>query len=130
MYRIINAKTKETIENNPNPFWVKMQKNGIYIGCDNYEEADGITLSDEKTTLGIVGRSMESYTPLITVEEVSSDPYIFQQLESMQEQIRNMQVQSITTGEQVAEMYAVQTGDVVSKTELDAAYREGVNSYE
>lgn len=52
------------------------------------------------------------------------------QIESMQDQVNAMQQQSTTTGEQVAEMYAVQAGDVVVKSELDAAYREGVNSYE
>lgn len=52
------------------------------------------------------------------------------QIESMQIKVNAMQQQSTTTGEQVAEMYAVQAGDVVVKSELDAAYREGVNSYE
>lgn len=52
------------------------------------------------------------------------------QIESMQAQVTAMQQQSTTTSEQVAEMYAVQAGDVVVKSELDAAYREGVNSYE
>lgn len=51
------------------------------------------------------------------------------QIESMQTQVNAMQQQSTTTGEQVAEMYAVQAGDVVVKSELDAAYREGVNAY-
>ena len=51
------------------------------------------------------------------------------QIESMQAQVNAMQQQSTTTGEQVAEMYAVQAGDVVVKSELDAAYREGVNAY-
>ena len=51
-------------------------------------------------------------------------------LEDLQSQIKELQAQSTTTGEQVAEMYAVQAGDVVVKSELDAAYREGVNSYE
>ena len=52
------------------------------------------------------------------------------QIESMQIKVNAMQQQSTTTGEQVAEMYAVQAGDVIVKSELDAAYREGVNSYE
>ena len=51
-------------------------------------------------------------------------------LEDLQAQINELQEQSTTTSEQVAEMYAVQAGDVVVKSELDAAYREGVNSYE
>lgn len=49
-------------------------------------------------------------------------------LYDLQAQIKELQIQSSTTGEQVAEMYAVQAGDVVSKIELDEAYREGVNS--
>lgn len=50
-------------------------------------------------------------------------------LEDLQDQIKELKAQSTTTGEQVAEMYAVQAGDVVVKSELDAAYREGVNAY-
>lgn len=52
-----------------------------------------------------------------------------EQIAELQAQVNAMQQQSTTTGEQVAEMYAVQAGDVVVKSELDAAYREGVNSY-
>lgn len=51
-------------------------------------------------------------------------------LEDLQEQIKELQAQSTTTGEQINEIYAAQAGDTVVKSELDAAYREGVNSYE
>lgn len=131
MYNIKNSKTGETIENSMSPMWLKQQKGvDCPIECNNFAEADGVRLSDGNTMLGIEGRNMQNYEPLVTVVEVSSDPYIMQQLTAMQAQVSAMQKQSTTTGEQVAEMYAVQAGDVVVKSELDAAYREGVNSYE
>lgn len=109
--------------------WVKQQK---YIDCpilaNSYEEADGVVLSDGETMRGIAGRGMDNYTPLVTVEEVSGEPYIMQQIAAMQAKVNAMQAQSTTTSEQVNEIYAAQAGDVVVKSDLDAAYKEGVNS--
>lgn len=129
MYRI-KDEYGNILEETVNPRWVKQQKHiDLPIDADSYDEADGIVLSDGETMVGIAGRNMENYTPLVTVEEVSGEPYIMQQLSAMQAQVTAMQQQSTTTGEQVAEIYAVQAGDVVVKSELDAAYREGVNAY-
>lgn len=40
-----------------------------------------------------------------------------------------MKVQINELKKQVNDIHAVQAGDVVVKSELDAAYKEGVNSY-
>lgn len=53
-----------------------------------------------------------------------------EQIAELQAKVNDMQSQSTKTGEQIAEIYAVQAGDTVIKSDLDAAYREGVNSYE
>lgn len=128
MYRLIDE-YGNIIDELFNPTWLKQQKRvDRPILANSYEEADGVVLSDGETMVGIAGRNMQNYTPLVTVEEVSSEPYIMQQLTAMQAQVSVMQKQSTTTGEQVAEMYAVQAGDVVVKSDLDAAYKEGVNS--
>lgn len=130
MYRI-KDEYGNIIDELVNPTWLKQQKRVDRPICANsYEEADGVVLSDGETMRGIAGRGMDNYTPLVTVEEVSGEPYIMQQLAAMKEQVRAMQDQSTTTGEQVKEIYAAQAGDTVVKSELDAAYREGVNSYE
>lgn len=129
MYRI-KDEYGNIIEEIISPQWLKQQKRVDRPICANsYEEADGVVLSDGETMRGIAGRGMENYTPLVTVEEVSGEPYIMQQITEMQAQVNAMQKQSTTTSEQVAEIYAVQAGDTVVKSELDAAYREGVNAY-
>lgn len=129
MYRLIDE-YGNIIDELVNPTWLKQQKRVDRPICANsYEEADGVVLSDGETMRGIAGRGMDNYTPLVTVEEVSGEPYIMQQLAAMQEQVRAMQEQSTTSNEQIAEIYAAQAGDTVVKSELDAAYREGVNSY-
>lgn len=128
MYRI-KDEYGNVLEELINVTWVKQQK---YIDCpilaNSYEEADGVVLSDGETMRGIAGRGMDNYTPLVTVEEVSGEPYIMQQIAAMQAQVNAMQDQSTTTSEQVNEIYAAQAGDVVVKSDLDAAYKEGVNS--
>lgn len=129
MYRI-KDEYGNIIDDLVNPTWLKQQKRVDRPICANScEEADGVVLSDGETMRGIAGRGMENYTPLVMVEEVSGEPYIMQQLSAMQAQVNAMQQQSTTTSEQVNEIYAAQAGDVVVKSELDAAYREGVNAY-
>jgi hypothetical protein len=129
MYRLIDE-YGNIIDELVNPTWLKQQKRVDRPICANsYEEADGVVLSDGETMRGIAGRGMENYTPLVTVEEVSGEPYIMQQLSAMQAQVNAMQQQSTTTSEQINEIYAVQAGDTVVKSQLDAAYREGVNAY-
>lgn len=134
---LIKDEYDNLLEETINPQWVKQQKRVDFpISARNYEEANGVILSDGKyygifktdeKTGKSVSPNMNNY-PQVTVEEVSGEPYIMQQLSAMQAQVKAMQAQSTTTGEQVKEIYAAQAGDVVVKSELDAAYQEGVNS--
>lgn len=123
MYQIIDVETNYLIEEMTNPMWVKQQDRvDIPIKANNYEEADGVVLSDQVTTLGIEGRNMENYTPLVKIVEVSSDPVVFAEIEAMKAQINAVQ-------NGVTEVYNVQTEGTVPKIDLDTAYKEGVNSY-
>lgn len=130
MYLIKNAQTGSLIETSMAPKWMKQQKNVDFpIGCYSFDEADGLVLSDDRTMVGIEGRNMQNYTPTVIVEETSSDPYIFQQMMDMQDQINKVKndVNKVENG--VTEIYNVQTIGTVPKTDLDTAYKEGVNSY-
>lgn len=83
MYRI-KDEYGNIIDELVNPTWLKQQKRVDRPICANgYEEADGVLLSDGETMRGIAGRGMDNYTPLVTVEEVSGEPYIFQNLTSL-----------------------------------------------
>lgn len=133
VYIIKDAIYGNIIEEQINVKFLKQQENTDFPVSPSHltlDEADGVVLSDGETMLGIAGRNMENYTPLVKVVEVSSEPYILQQLSAVQAQVSAMQAQNTTTGEQINEIYAAQAGDTVVKSELDAAYREGVNSYE
>lgn len=122
MYRIKDERGN-IVDELVNPQWLKQQKRVDRPICANsYEEADGVVLSDGETMLGIAGRGMDNYTPLVTIKEVSSDPYVFARLEAMQSQINAVQG-SVDT------VHAYQTEETVLKSELDAAYKEGVNAY-
>lgn len=128
MYRI-KDEYGNIVDEPVNPQWLKQQKRVDRPICANsYDEADGVVLSDGETMCGISGRGMDNYEPLVTVEEVSGEPYIMQQIAAMQAQVSAIKDQSTTTSEQVNEIYAAQAGDVVVKSDLDAAYKEGVNS--
>ena len=86
MYRI-KDEYGNILEETVNPRWVKQQKRVDRPICANsYEEADGVVLSDGETMRGIAGRNMENYTPLVTVEEVSGEPYIFRDLDTVKQQ--------------------------------------------
>lgn len=137
MYQIINSETKNLIAETHYITWLKQQERVDFpVKANNMSEADGVTImiDGEEKTFGIKKErepgapNMDNYTPLVKVVEVSGEPYIMQQLSAMQEQVKAMQAQSTTTGEQVKEIYAAQAGDVVVKSDLDAAYQEGVNS--
>lgn len=52
-----------------------------------------------------------------------------EQIDELQERVECLQEKSENSSEQINEIYAAQAGDTVSKTSLDTAYREGVNSY-
>lgn len=115
MYRIKDAKYGAIIEEGISFTWVKQQKRvDLPIVADSLEEADGVVLSDGDTMLGIEGRNMQNYTPLVTIEEVSSDPLIFRKMDEIQLQ--------------VDEIYAYQTSETVLKNDLDEAYKAGVNA--
>lgn len=123
MYRLLDE-YGNIIDELINPTWLKQQRLvDRPIIANSFAEADGVVLSDGNTMVGITGRNMENYEPLVTVEEVSSDPYLFQRMAEIESQIK-------TTQTKVDEVYNVQTVGTVSKTELDTAYREGVNSIE
>lgn len=137
MYQIIEYDTGKLIAETLNVTWVKQQERvDVPVLAYNYNDADGVVfkVNGEEKTLGIKkdrpegAPNMDNYTPLVRVVEVSGEPYIMQQLSAMQAQVRAMQAQSTTTSEQVNEIYASQAGDVVVKSDLDAAYKEGVNS--
>lgn len=86
MYRI-KDEYGNIIDELVNPQWLKQQKRVDRPICANsYEEADGVVLSDGETMRGIAGRGMENYTPLVTVEEVSGEPYIFRDLDTVKQQ--------------------------------------------
>ena len=76
------------IEEQINPTWVKQQERvDLPILADSYDEADGVVLSDGNTMLGIAGRKMENYTPLVIIEEVNGEPYLMAQLEAVQAEL-------------------------------------------
>lgn len=88
MYKIKNAQYGNLIEEQINPTWVKQQERvDRPILADSYDVADGIVLSDGNTMLGITGRNMENYTPLVVIEEVNGEPYLMAQLEAVQAEL-------------------------------------------
>ena len=78
------------IEESLQPTWVKQQERvDSPILADSYDVADGIVLSDGNTMLGIAGRKMDNYTPLVVIEEVNGEPYLMAQLETLQAELEN-----------------------------------------
>lgn len=123
MYKIINAKNGICIETAIDPTFLRQQmKTKVPIRAEGLFDADGVVLSDGETMLGIEGKNMPEYEPQVRVEKIDSDPLVFQRLEAMQAQI-----DSVQSG--VNQVYNAQTSESVPKTDLDTAYREGVNSY-
>lgn len=119
MYKIVNFETGELIEKTEQPRWVRQQDRvDDPVLCSTYEEADGVVLSDGNTTLGIEGRGMQNYTPTVLVEKMSDEAVKLEELSAKVEAVDG----------KVNAIYDVQTQDVVSKADLDAAYREGVNA--
>lgn len=91
MYRILDAKYGTIIEETMSPRWIKQQKLiDLPINADSYEDADGIVLSDGVTQLGIEGRNMENYTPLVKIKEISSDPYIENRFLGIENHLREL----------------------------------------
>ena len=88
MYKIKNAQYGNLIEEQINPTWVKQQERvDRPILADSYDVADGVVLSDGNTMLGIAGRKMDNYIPLVVIEEVNGEPYLMAQLEAVQAEL-------------------------------------------
>ena len=88
MYKIKHARYGGVIDEQINPTWVKQQERvDRPILADSYDVADGIVLSGGNTMLGIAGRGMENYTPLVIIEEVNGEPYLMAQLEAVQAEL-------------------------------------------
>lgn len=129
MYKIKDASDKALMDELLAPVWVRQQERvDLPICCDCYEDADGLVLSDGNTMVGIAGRGMENYKPLVVVEEVSGEPYLMAKLNELQSKVNTIEQQSATTSAQVSDLHATQAGDVVVKSELDKAYADGVNA--
>lgn len=125
MYQIINLETGVLIEEALNPQWVRQQKLRDFPICaNNLEEANGVVLSDGNTMVGIykvdpetgesVVPNMDNYEPLVRIVEVSSDAYIMSELNRVKSQVDNI--------------HAYQTEKTVLRSDLDAAYTQGVNA--
>lgn len=121
MYQIINNETGVLIEETLNPQFLRQQPLRDFPICaNNLSEADGVVLSDGNTMVGIAKDyaegepNMLNYTPLVDVVEVPSDAYIMSELNRVRAQVDNV--------------HAYQTEETVLKSELDAAYTQGVNA--
>ena len=100
MYKIKHARYGKLIEEQINPTWVKQQERvDRPILADSYAVADGIVLSDGNTMLGIAGRKMENYTPLVIIEEVNGEPYLMAQLEAVQAELEKLKEESSVNNE-------------------------------
>ena len=127
MYKIVNFSTGELIEKSEYVTWVKQQEKVDFpILCDSYEEADGVVLSDGNTMLGIEGRNMQNYTPTVLVSLIPETELQISIMGGALEDVVN-QVSSINT--KVNALYDAQAGNTIATSTLDAAYKEGVNSY-
>lgn len=126
MYKIKNAQYGNLIEEQINPTWVKQQERvDRPILAESYEDADGIVLSDGNTMLGIAGRKMENYTPLVVIEEVNGEPYLMAQLETLQAELEKAKKEQEATKalmldsmQGTADLYLVEQEN--KKLQLDA----------
>ena len=118
MYQIINDETGVLITETLNVTFVRQQERvDRPILANNLAEADGVVfyVGDTEYQLGIAGKRMQNYTPLVRVVEVSSDAYLLAELNRVKAQVDSV--------------HAYQTETTILKSELDESYREGVNSY-
>lgn len=129
MYKIKNAQYGNLIEEQINPTWVKQQERvDRPILADSYDVADGVVLSDGNTMLGIAGRKMENYTPLVVIEEVNGEPYLMAQLETVQAELTKLKEESSVNNEDIMAQLTAMQGEQVGTVVLDGAYKEGVNA--
>lgn len=129
MYQIINNETGILIEETLNPQFLRQQPLRDFPICaNNLSEADGVVLSDGDTMVGIAKEyaegepNMLNYPPLVRIVEVPDGPYLLGEINRLKSQVNAVQ-----SG--VTEVYNVQTEGTVPRTDLDTAYREGVNAY-
>lgn len=129
MYQIINNETGVLIEETLNPQFLRQQPLRDFPICaNNLSEADGVVLSDGNTMVGIAKDyaegepNMLNYPPLVRIVEVPDGPYLMGEINRLKSQVNAVQ-----SG--VTEVYNVQTEGTVPRTDLDTAYREGVNAY-
>lgn len=125
---------EETLE----PKWLRQQDIAdIPILTDSYEEANGILLSnggiygiykiDEETGESVVP-NMNNY-PQVTIEEVSSDPYLFQKLDETSNKLDTKASQDkVESLEQQTTALMMGMVDVYSKLEAISASIESNSS--
>ena len=128
MYQIINNETGVLIEETLNPQFLRQQPLRDFPICaNNLEEADGVVLSDGNTMVGIAKEyaegepNMLNYPPLVKIVEVPDGPYLLGEINRLKSQVNAVQ-------SSVTEVYNVQTEGTVPRTDLDAAYTQGVNA--
>lgn len=88
MYKVIDIKTGDTMAELVYPTWVRQQRLvDRPILARSLEEADGVVLPDGETMVGIAGRGMDNYKPLVTIEEVSGEPVLMANIEQVQREL-------------------------------------------
>ena len=112
------------------PQWVKQQERAdCPISAYSYEEADGIVLSDD-TMHGFANKDnidknyipkMSNYTPLVTIEEVSSDPFIEQRFLELENNLKNTQSQLAEAQSVIAELKSQSLATMLGITDVYAA---------
>lgn len=92
MYQIINHETGVLITETLNVTFVRQQERvDRPILANNLDEADGVVfyVGDEEYQLGIEGKRMQNYTPLVRVVEVPDGAYVSGQIRTVQHQNEN-----------------------------------------
>lgn len=129
MYKVVNFQTGELIAKEERLSFLKQQENIDFpIACETLEEADGVVVYIDGQThkLGIEGRGMQNYTPTVLVSLIPETELQISIMGGALEDVVN-QVSSINT--KVNALYDAQAGNTIATSTLDAAYKEGVNSY-
>ncbi len=102
MYKIIEKETGYLLDEIVSPLWVKQQRRVDFpISVETYEDADGLVLSDGDTIVGIAGRNMENYEPLVEIQVVDSNPYLFNEFKDTKYKIREVNENQESTKELV-----------------------------
>lgn len=133
MYQVINNETGVLICETINPRWLRQQPlRDFPINANNFQEADGILIPDPtaeygERMIGIINNYVEgkpnmlNYEPVARIVEVPDGAYLQSQIDRLQAQVNNVQITVDT-------VHAYQTEETVLRSELDAAYTQGVNA--